>query len=90
MDEREHNLKTWPDSFAAMWIGTKTAEYRLTDRDFRVGDTLVLSEWEPEEEEYTGRSIISTITHIAWPNDGFGIPLNYAMLSIRTDKHCEE
>ena len=38
---RLHNLKTLRGPFRAIWYGEKTAEFRLLDRDFAVGDTLV-------------------------------------------------
>ncbi len=40
-----HELKTWPESFRAVRAGAKTHEVRKNDRDFRVGDVLVLWEW---------------------------------------------
>ena len=42
-----HLLKTWPDQFEAMANGLKDFENRKDDRVFRVGDILVLREWEP-------------------------------------------
>lgn len=45
---REHDLKTWPQPFAAVRRGEKTHEVRgTTDRVFEVGDALVLREFVP-------------------------------------------
>lgn len=45
---KEHALKCWPEYFAALSTGHKTFEIRDTsDRDFRVGDLLVLREFVP-------------------------------------------
>ncbi len=40
-----HNLKSWPGTFDAVASGVKTHEIRKADRDFKVGDLVVLSEW---------------------------------------------
>ena len=46
-----HYFKCWPDPFAAMAIGAKTHEIRRDDRNVRprVGDLVVLQEWQPQE-----------------------------------------
>ena len=43
-----HELKTWPYEFAAVRAGTKKYEIRKNDRNFKVGDGLLLNEWYPE------------------------------------------
>ena len=42
-----HDLKTWPESFSAIWRGTKTHEVRVDDRGFEIGDHLLLREFTP-------------------------------------------
>lgn len=49
----EHELKTWAAMFNAIVSGSKTFELRFNDRDFRVGDILVLRDY--DNGEYTGR-----------------------------------
>lgn len=39
-----HVLKTWRDAFTAIWTGHKRHEFRLNDREYLEGDTLVLQE----------------------------------------------
>jgi hypothetical protein len=46
-----HDLKTWPEPFAAVLSGAKRAEVRKADRNYSVGDTLVLREWSPKRAE---------------------------------------
>lgn len=51
---KEHKLKTWPGFFAEVASGAKTFEIRKCDRDFRVGDILILQEYIPQTKSYTG------------------------------------
>ncbi len=60
-----HNLKIWPEYFAAVRDGLKRAELRWNDRDYQAGDTLDLCEWDPNEEAFTGDFISVTVTHVA-------------------------
>ena len=60
----EHKLKTWPVFFADVESGVKTFEIRKNDRNFQVGDILILEEYDPWEltEEcqvgkYTGHKL---------------------------------
>jgi hypothetical protein len=69
-----HTLKTWPDFFNDVLAGRKPFEWRIADRPFEVGDTLVLQEWVPERENltckegrYTGREIRKTISYLFRP-----------------------
>jgi len=77
-----HDLKTWPESFAPIQDGRKLHEVRKADRDFRVGDTLHLREWDRmpfpgcggmvEGGRYTGRALDRLVTYISAP--GFSPP----------------
>lgn len=44
----EHELKCNPEYFARIGSGQKTFEIRKNDRDFQVGDILVLKEYDPK------------------------------------------
>jgi len=77
-----HRLKTWPDAFEPTWVGDKVAEIRVNDRDYRRGDLLVLREWLPRSASYTGREVRAQVTHVL-PAPCYGVPENYAMLSLR-------
>lgn len=57
-----HDLKILPEYFNDVWEGKKTFEIRKNDRDYQVGDFLVLKEW--EGEEYTGSAIVVEVTYI--------------------------
>lgn len=53
----EHHLKTWPRYFEEIATGNKTFDLREDDREFSEGDLLILEEWDPETELYSGRVI---------------------------------
>lgn len=57
-----HELKTLPEYFQEIIYGRKTFEVRYNDRNFRVGDTLLLREW--ENGSYTGKAIERKVTYI--------------------------
>jgi len=58
-----HNLKIWPEYYRKVANGKKTFEIRRNDRDFKTGDILVLKEWHPKKEEYTGRFMEVRVTY---------------------------
>lgn len=64
----EHRLKTWPEFFRALLLGTKTYEVRRNDRDFRVGDVLVLAEYDPANGEFSGHEVRRVVTRVDGAN----------------------
>ncbi|HHL2558214.1 TPA: ASCH/PUA domain-containing protein [Yersinia enterocolitica] len=84
---KTHKLKIIPEYFQAVIEGDKTAELRMNDRDFTVGDYLLLAEWDEESFEYSGREITVKIIHITQCN--FAVP-NYVMLSFSLLEMTEE
>lgn len=65
--------KIWPKYFELISSGKKRFELRLADFDVQEGDTLILEEWNPENKEYTGRTIEKKIDYISKFNlDFFG------------------
>lgn len=68
-----HELKTDPEPFAAQLRGDKNYEVRINDRNFKLGDCLVLRETAESayvmqrtgsELVYTGRVLSRTITDV--------------------------
>jgi hypothetical protein len=48
-----------------MLSGAKTHEVRrLTDRDYRVGDTLCLQEYDPATKVHSGRELVVRISYM--------------------------
>jgi hypothetical protein len=76
-----HLLKTDPDPFYQVWLGTKTAEIRYNDRDFGVGDILELRLHDRQYGRFTGHWIKAVVTHIL--ERGYGLEEDYIMLSFR-------
>ena len=74
------DLKIVQPHFDGVASGRKKAELRKDDRDFAVGDMLILREF--TGTEYTGRQVCATVTHVL-QNCGFGLDDNYAILSIK-------
>lgn len=80
---KTHILKTWPEPFNAVRKRIKSYEVRVNDRDFHVGDALVLREWCPERKAYIGvlGDVVRTVTYITKGPD-FGLPENLVVMSI--------
>lgn len=57
-----HNLKIKPEYFNDVISGRKTFEVRYNDRNFKVGDIIVLEEF--DSKGYTGKYINSEITYV--------------------------
>ena len=60
----EHELKTWPVYFWEVRRGVKSFEIRHDDRGYQVGDVLILQEFDPHGEKYTGEEHRVLVTHI--------------------------
>lgn len=60
----EHVLKIWPCYFESVAGGIKTFEYRYFDRDYKVGDTLRLREYDPDTELFSGRECLVRVTYL--------------------------
>lgn len=79
---KAHTLKTWPGVFDSLLTRAKSFEVRKDDRDFGVGDTLILREWDPDEGDYTGRKMRALITYLL-PGGQFGIESGHVCMSIK-------
>lgn len=85
-----HELKTWKEYFDPMWIGQKLFEARKNDRDFKVGDDLLLIETDlggagmtdyDLSHHPTGRTILAHVQYIL-PGGQFGIAKDHCVMSI--------
>ena len=56
--------KAWPKEYEAVQSGAKTFDLRLQDFDVSEGDTLILEEWDPDKEDYTGRTLEKKVGYV--------------------------
>ena len=80
-----HELKTHPEYFRPITLGEKCFEIRRNDRDFAVGDTLRLCEFDPIIEEYSGYWADVRVQYIL-PRGLFDIPDHMSVMSIKLVK----
>jgi hypothetical protein len=89
--EREHCLKTWPESWDAVARGEKTFEVRRDDRGFEVGDILVLEKWDSETGHYVSRDlagggelqVLRRRVSYVLPGGQLGIEPGYVVLGLK-------
>jgi hypothetical protein len=81
-----HKIKTWPVYFYEVASGNKTFELRKFDRNYKIGDTLILQCYNPDtisDTGYTGEEASFIITHILDNAEQFGLMPGYCILSIQ-------
>ena len=69
--------KIWPEYFEAVISGKKKYELRLNDFEIKEGDKMILEEWDPKTNKYTGRKIDKKVTYVGrfkidqlfWPEE---------------------
>ncbi len=81
---KTHTLKTWPGPFRLVKAGLKKYEIRKADRDYAVGDVLVLQEFEPETSTYSGDQLrVRVVTMTEAGN--WGLPPDVCVLGIEVE-----
>ena len=78
----EHILKTWPQFFELVRRGDKTFEVRKNDRNYAVGDTLLLHEFDPATDSYSGRKTDKVVTYVM-RGGAFGVAEDHVVMAIR-------
>ena len=76
-----HELKTVPPYFEAVRKGDKQFEVRKNDRGFSIGDELLLREWFPQLEDYSGRTVHRKITYVL-QSEKYGIAPGFCVLGL--------
>jgi hypothetical protein len=76
-----HYLKTWPQYFEDVFNGKKTFELRRNDREFQLGDILILKEWEQDTCRYTGRQVSKKVEYIL-EGGSLGLEKGYVIMAL--------
>lgn len=74
-----HELKAYPKYFQETIEGNKPFEIRKNDRNFQVGDVLILKEW--DNIKYSGREIGAVVRYVL--RDFIGLQEGYVALGLQ-------
>lgn len=83
-----HKVKSWVPFFQAFKRGEKKHDMRdMFDRNYKVGDELLLQEYDPFEGRYTGHTLLMKITYITSRDtpcafSSSALDKNYCILSL--------
>lgn len=83
-----HRLKVWPTYWSLIDDNVKTFEIRKNDRNFKVGDYLVLDEWNPNQApgylagHYTPKEALVRIITYILVGGQFGLEEGYVVLQM--------
>lgn len=77
-----HRLKCYPGQFRAVKRGDKCHEIRQDDRGFADGHRLLLQEWDPSDETFTGDELMVLVTHMTRGPD-YGLPRGLVVMTIK-------
>ena len=75
-----HHLKTIQPYFNEVFMLRKEFELRKNDRDYKVGDKLILEEW--DGEKYTGKKIARTVMYILKNCPKYGLMDGFCIMQI--------
>jgi len=79
--DRYHSLKVWPEYYHELDNNMKKFELRENDRDYRIFDYLILREYDPVNDKYTGRQLTRRVTSILHGGI-FGLPKTICVMSL--------
>ncbi|MGI4870389.1 MAG: ASCH/PUA domain-containing protein [Janthinobacterium lividum] len=78
---RTHELQLWTTCFAAVAAGTKPFDVRENDCDFQVGDALLIREYDPDSQTYSGQTLLRWVSHLL-PGGSFGVEDGWCVLGL--------
>jgi hypothetical protein len=78
---RVHTLKTHLAPFRDIFIHQKRTEARINDRDYQVGDYLILEEYDEVNKMRTGQHVVAKVLHIQ-SGGCYGIQEGYVNMTI--------
>ena len=78
---KTHKLKTWPEYYSLIKQGIKKFEIRKNDRNFQIGDVLVLMEYDNTNSCYTGNNCEVVVDYI-FHGGSFGVQEGFVVMGI--------
>lgn len=63
--------KIWPSFFNDILYRNKRFEIRKDEDNIQRGDALILEEWDPSKEEYTGLKLVCRVRYV-FRSDNYG------------------
>jgi len=76
---QNHSIKCVNPFFQDAWDSLKSFEIRNNDRNYKVGDLILLNEYDSKNDSFSGRKILGVITYIAkYPK---GLKTNFIVFS---------
>jgi hypothetical protein len=75
-----HELKIHPKFYKDVLLGSKKVEIRLNDRNYQENDLLILNEFDPKTEKYTGGQVKRKVDYVLKNIDG--LDPDYVVLQI--------
>lgn len=83
-----HQLKILPKWFEDVAAGKKNFEIRYNDRNFKIGDILILEEY--EDGKYTGRRVKRKVNYILYGDGTLGLSKDYCILGLEGIAESED
>lgn len=80
-DPIKHFLKIWPGFFEAVTLHLKTFEIRRNDRDYQPKDRVVLQEFSPVSNSFTGKELEVEVEYVL--ENVAGIERGYCVFGFR-------
>lgn len=81
MEDTVHVLKTWDEFMQDIALRNKTFEVRKNDRNYEVGDILILQGFDKDKKAYTDKQITAKVTYILHGGQ-FGVEEGYCVMGI--------
>jgi hypothetical protein len=79
--KRIHDLKCHPDVWGPMRRGDKPFEIRFNDRNFQVGDGLLLRFYSPETQTYNGDWTLARVIYVL-TDTKYGMKDGYVIMAV--------
>ncbi|MGV3695520.1 DUF3850 domain-containing protein [Flavobacterium sp.] len=61
---KHHDLKTIEPFYTDIVLKGKRLEIRIDDRDYQPEDTVILRQYDPEKQDFSGRKVKGVITYV--------------------------